>query len=93
VRVDTAAHDGTGRAAIEISRTDDSGLPSGKSDGITYATYESPATGAVLESTVTNPPGSGATSPQDPSGSSTIVDTTEYLSVTWANSIPPNPYR
>jgi hypothetical protein len=92
VRVNTAAHDNIGRLAVEISRTDDSGLPGGKSDGDTYATYESPVTGAVLESTITYPPGSGATSPQDPTGSGTVVDTTVYLSVTWADSVPSDPY-
>lgn len=92
VNVNSAAHDSTGRPAVEISRTDDSGLPAGKSDGIGYATYESPATGAVLESTVTYPPGSGMTSPQDPHGTSTITDTIVYLKVTWASSVPASPY-
>jgi hypothetical protein len=92
VQVNTAAHDSIGRPAVEISRTDNSGLPGGKSDGDIYATYESPVTGAVLESTITYPPGSGGVSPQDPTGSGTMVDTTVYLSVTWADSIPANPY-
>jgi hypothetical protein len=92
VRVDSTARDSTGQPAIEISRTDDSGLPGGKSDGQTYATYESPATGAVLESTITYPPGSDVTSPQDPTGSGTQVDSTLYLSVTWASKIPSDPY-
>ncbi|MGH3168717.1 MAG: hypothetical protein ACRDN0_22905, partial [Trebonia sp.] len=93
VRVNSAAHDSTGRPAVEISRTDNSGLPAGKSDGISYTTYESPATGAVLESTVTYPPGSGMTSPQDPTGTSTIVDTIVYLNVTWSSAVPANPYN
>jgi hypothetical protein len=92
VTVNPSAHDSTGRAAVELSRTDGSGLPGGKSDGQTYATYENPATGAVLESTVTYPPGSGVVTPQDPNGNATVVDTTVYLSVTWANSVPANPY-
>jgi hypothetical protein len=92
VKVNRSAHDRTGRPAVEISRTDDSGFPGGKSDGITYATYESHATGAVLESTITYPPGSVAT-PQDPHGTSTkYVDTYVYLSVTWASAVPANPY-
>ena len=93
VTVSPSARDNTGRPAVEISRTDDSGLPGGKSDGISYATYENPATGAVLESTVTYPPGSGIVTPQDPTGKSTVVDTIVYLSVTWANARPADPYR
>ena len=78
---------------MEISRIDNSGLPGGKSDGISYATYESAATGAVLESTVTYPPGSDIVTPQDPHGSRTVVDATVYLGVTWANTVPADPYR
>jgi hypothetical protein len=92
VTVNPSARDSIGQPAVEISRVDNSGLPGGKSDGITYATYESPASGAVLESTVTYPPGSDIVTPQDPHGTSTIVDTTVYLGVTWANSIPADPY-
>jgi hypothetical protein len=92
VTVNDAARDGLGRPAVEISRTDVSGLPGGKSDGIAYATYESPATGAVLESTVTNPPGSDVVTPQNPHGIGTVVDTTVYLSVTWTSSVPADPY-
>jgi len=92
VTVNPAARDSTGRPAVEISRTDNSGLPGGKPDGISYATYESPATGAVLESTVTYPPGSGIVTPQDPHGNGTVVDTTVYLNVTWASAVPADPY-
>jgi len=93
VKVDSSARDGLGRPAVELSRTDNSGLPGGRSDGITYATYENPATGAVLESTVTYPPGSGVVTLQDPHGTRTVVDTTVYLSVTWASAVPADPYH
>ena len=89
VTVTTPAHDSLGRQAVEISRADSSGLPGGKPDGISYATYESPATGAVLESTVTYPPGSDIVTPQDPHGTRTVVDTTVYLRVTWAAASRP----
>jgi hypothetical protein len=92
VTVNSSARDADGQPAVEISRTDNSGLPGGKSDGITYATYEDPATSAVLESTVTNPPGSDEVSPQDPTGKDTVVDTTVYVSVTWASTVPGDPY-
>jgi hypothetical protein len=92
VKVGSSAHHGLGRPAVELSRTDDSGLPHGKSDGITYATYENPATGAVVESTVTYPPGSDLVTPQDPHGTRTVVDTTVYLNVTWASAVPADPY-
>jgi hypothetical protein len=92
VTVNPSAHDSTGRPAVELSRTDSSGLPGGKSDGQNYATYENPATGAVLESTVTYPPGSGVVSPQDPSGNAAVIDKTVYLPVTWASAVPANPY-
>jgi hypothetical protein len=92
VRVDSSARDSIGRPAVELSRTDNSGLPGGRPDGITYATYESPATGAVLESTATYPPGSDVVTPQDPHGTGTVVDTTVYLSVTWASAVPADPY-
>jgi hypothetical protein len=75
---------------VELSRADDSGLPNRKPDGEAYATYESPVTGAVLESTVTYPPGSGIVTPQNPNG--IPVDSTVYLSVTWARTIPSDPY-
>jgi hypothetical protein len=93
VTVNQHAVDSTGAPAVEISRTDTSGLPRGKSDGITYATYEDPGTGKVLESTVTYPPGSDVVTPQDPHGTATIVDTTIYLKTTWASSIPADPYH
>ena len=92
VRVSPSARDAAGRPAVEISRVDDSGLPGGGSDGISYATYESAATGAVLESTVTYPPGSAIVTPQDPHGSRTVVDATVYLGVTWASAVPADPY-
>jgi hypothetical protein len=93
VKVSASARDSIGRPAVEISRTDTSGLPSGKSDGQVYAIYESPATGDVLESTVTYPPGSDVTTPQDPAGKGTVVDSTVYLSVAWASAVPSDPYR
>ena len=93
VTVTPSAHDSTGRPAVELSRTDVGGLPNGKSDGKVYATYESPATGAVLESTVTYPPGSGIVTPKNPHGNGTVVDTTVYLSLTWAGTVPANPYN
>jgi hypothetical protein len=92
VTVDRSARDSIGRSAVEISRTDNSGLPGGKSDGITYATYENPATGTVLETTVTYPPGSDVVTPQDPHGYGTITDTTVYLRINWKNAIPADPY-
>jgi hypothetical protein len=92
VTVNASARDSAGKPAVEISRVDNSGLPGGKSDGIGYATYEDPATGAVLESTVTYPPGSDMVTPQDPTGKGTIVDTTVYTSVSWTNAVPVNPY-
>ena len=88
----TSALDAAGRPAVEISRVDDSGLPGGGSDGISYATYESAATGAVLESTVTYPPGSDIVTPQDPHGTGTVVLATVYLGVTWASTVPADPY-
>ena len=92
VTVNPSARDSTGRPAVELSRVDDSGLPGGKSDGDIYATYESPATGAVLESTIIYPPGSDIVTPQDPHGKGTVVDTTVHLSVTWASAVPADPY-
>jgi hypothetical protein len=102
VKVDSSARDGDGRRAVEISRTDATGLPAGtsgpsayahlRSDHITYATYEDPATGALLETAITYPPESIAT-PQDPNGSpAPYVDVTMYLSITWTSAVPPNPY-
>ena len=92
VTVNRSARDSAGQPAVEISRADNSGLPGDRSDGVIYATYESPVTGAVLESTVTYPPGSDIVTPQDPRGNGTVVDATVYLSVTWASSIPADPY-
>jgi hypothetical protein len=102
VKVDSSARDGDGRRAVEISRTDATGLPAGasgpsaythfRSDHITYATYEDPATGTLLETAITYPPGSDEVTPQDPNGTSTFVDVTVYQSITWASTVPPNPY-
>jgi hypothetical protein len=103
VTVNSSARDATGRRAVKISRTDAGGLPGGtsgpkayatfRSDHITYATYESPATGALLETAITYPPGSGVVTEQDPTGTSTFVDVTVYLSITRSSTIPANPYR
>ena len=93
VTVNASARDSKGRPAVEISRTDNSGLPGDKSDGVIYATYESSATGTVLESKVTYPPGSDIVTPQDPHGTSTVVDTIVYLPVRWASAVPAGPYH
>jgi hypothetical protein len=91
VKVNLSAHDANGRPAVEISRTDASGNPGYKPDGQIWATYESPATGALLETTITYPP--GQVTPQYPHGSPyPFVDTTVYLSITWASKVPSNPY-
>jgi hypothetical protein len=92
VKVNSSARDANGRPAVEITRTDTSGLPGGKSDGDAYETYESPATGTLLETAVTYPPGTGMTSIQDPNGTRTEVDETVYLSITRTSTVPPNPY-
>jgi hypothetical protein len=92
VKVNPSARDSIGRPAVELSRIDSSGLPGGKSDGQIYATYESPVTGAVLESTITYPSGSDIVTTQDPHGNSTVVDPTVYLSVTRASAVPADPY-
>ncbi|MGH9107386.1 MAG: hypothetical protein ACRDZX_16480 [Acidimicrobiales bacterium] len=75
-QVNTNVHDGAGRPAVEISRV--------SSGGSTEATFESPSTGAVLETMFesSNP----ATGQITPSG----MDL--YLSTTWSNSVPANPY-
>lgn len=92
VQVRPSARDILGRRAVEISRTDDSGFPGGRSDKITYATFESPATGAVLESLTIYPPNSGLVTQQDPSGTATDVEAYVYLSITRSNTVPPSPY-
>ena len=92
VRVSPSARDLTGRPAVEISRTDTSGWSNHRSDGITYAMYESPVTGAVRETTVTYPPGSDIVTPQDPAGTVTDVNATVYLSVTRGSTVPPGPH-
>ena len=88
VTVNRAARDSLGKRAVEISRTDTSGLPGG-TDGITYATYEKPATGATLESTITYPPGTGPVTPQD---TAITTDITIYLGTSWTSTIPGDPY-
>jgi hypothetical protein len=93
VTVNRAGRDSIGRPAVEISRTDTSGLRGGKSDTITYATYENAATGAVRESTITYPPGTGPVTPEDPHGTGTVTDTTIYLGTSWTSTIPGNPYH
>ena len=89
VRVNPSARDMTGRRAVEISRTDTSGWSHGRSDGITYAMYESPGTSAVLETSITYPPGSDIVTPQDPKGTITDVEATVYLSITRSDTAPP----
>jgi hypothetical protein len=91
VKVTWSAHDADGRPAVEISRADASGLPGYKPDGQTWATYESPATGALLETSITFPP--GEVTPQYPHGSPYLfVDKTVYQSITWANKVPSDHY-
>jgi hypothetical protein len=92
VQVNSSARDANGRPAVLISRVDTSGLPGSKPDRITYATYENPATGALLETAITYPPGTGGVSPEDPKGTGTQVDKNVYLSITRTSTIPPNPY-
>jgi hypothetical protein len=92
VTVNRHAHDSTGKPAVEISRTDTSGLPGSKSDNITYATYEKPATGAVLETSITFPPGDEVT-PQDPHATAATTDITIYLGHNWSSTVPGNPYH
>jgi hypothetical protein len=92
IKVNMSAHDAHGRPAVEISRADASGLPRYKPDGQIWATYESPANGTLLETTITYPP--GEVTPQYPHGSPyPFVDKTVYLSITWASKVPPNPYK
>ncbi len=93
VTVNPSARDLLGQPAVEISRTDTSGYSRNRSDGVTYATYESPATGAVLQTSQTYPPGADMVSPLDPRGTATDVESAAYLSVTRSNTIPSDPYR
>ena len=52
-----------------------------------------PGLAAIFTTTdVTYPPGFEV-SPQDPHGNGTVVDTTVYLTITWANTIPADPYN
>ena len=92
VTVKPSARDMTGRRAVKISRTDTGGWSHDRSDGITYAMYESPATGAVLETTITYPPGSDIVTPQDPNGMVKDVNATVYLSITRSSTVPTDPY-
>lgn len=92
VKVRLSARDILGRRAVEISRTDDSGFPGGRSDKITYATFESPGAGAVLESLIVYPPNSGLVTQQDPSGTATDVEAYVYLSIARSSTVPPDPY-
>jgi hypothetical protein len=92
VQVDPHARDLLGRPAVEISRTDNSGLPGNRSDKIVVATFENPATGAVLESLTVYPPGSDEVSPQDPNGTRTDAEADVYLSVSRSVTVMPNPY-
>lgn len=93
VTVNPSARDLLGQPAVEISRTDTSGYSRNRSDGVTYATYESPATGAVLQTSQTYPPGADMVSPLDPRGTVTDVESAVYLSVTRSSTIPSDPYR
>lgn len=79
VIVDPQARDALGRSAVKISAMDAEAK-------ILLATYESPSTGAVLESTFANLLGPVTT--QDLELGSDV-----YLSITWSNSIPPNPFK
>jgi hypothetical protein len=79
VVVDPNARDALGRSAVEISRLD-------TDSKLLLATFESPSTGAVLESTFTNLPGQVTTQNLE-------LGSDLYLSVVWANSVPPNPFR
>lgn len=92
VTVNPSARDILGQPAVEISRIDTSGYSGARSDGITYATYENPATGAILETSTTYPPGAAMVSPLDPHGTVTDVESDVYLSVTRSDTIPANPY-
>ena len=93
VTVSPSARDLLGRPAVEISRTDTSGYSRNRSDGVTYATYESPATGAVLQTSETYPPGADMVTPLDPRGTVTDVESDVYLSVTRSNTVPADRYR
>jgi hypothetical protein len=81
------------RPHLPVGNTEQPGRESGRQDrGPGRGRHESSATGAVLESTVTYPPGSDIVTPQDPTGNGTVVDTTVYTSVTWASAVPADPY-
>ncbi len=79
VVVDPHARDALGRLAVRISTLD-------AETKLLLATYESPSTGAVLESTFTNLLGPITTR-------DLALGNDVYLSITWSNSIPPNPFR
>jgi hypothetical protein len=79
VLVNKNAHDSIGRPAVKISRFDSAADE-------TTATFESPATGRVLESTYTED-GHGA------SGTSRHTFSDLYRSVTRTGTLPANPYQ
>jgi hypothetical protein len=78
VTVNAQARDNLGRPAVEISRFD-------SVSQTTYATFEDPATTAVLEQTYTNPPDTG-------DGATGFAGTDLYLSITWTAAVPADPY-
>jgi hypothetical protein len=79
VVVEPNARDALGRPAVEISRLD-------TDTKLLLATFESPSTGAVLESTFTDLLGQVTTKNLE-------LGSDLFLSVAWANSVPPNPFR
>jgi hypothetical protein len=79
VAVNKNARDGIGRPAVKISRFD-------RAADVTIATFESPSTGRVLESTYTQD-GGGA------SGTSSQTSSDLYRSVARTNTLPGNPYQ
>ena len=72
VQVNSHARDAIGRPAVEISRYD-------RATGVDDQTFESPSTGAVLETTFVYRNGT--------------TGTDLYTSVTSSDTLPPNPYR
>ena len=79
VVVDPYARDALGRSAVRISTLDDE-------TKLLLATYESPATGAVLESTFMDLLGPVTTR-------NLTLGSDIYLSISWSDSIPPNPFK
>ncbi len=72
MRVDSHARDAIGRSAVEISRYD-------RATGVDDQTFESPSTGAVLETAFVYRNGT--------------TGTDLYTSVASSDTLPPNPYR